>query len=448
MSEDSLERTVLANPKLFTSWEEEADEHPVCWWELFVDLVLALSCSVLSDTLNDDLNGANFGAFILLFTLFLSGVNEYGAFNSRFMDLSLQHSATLLLFLLGTAGMAANSYNFEYVQAFCLAVAIQRGALLLMEVSVYWKIPVTRNMLRQGIVFFALDVACGIVGYFTNHNIAIAMLATIAINGICTRFVVAITKIACFGQDMKKNFIPVHVDHSNERKGCVVMVILGESVVSSVLNYHVRRKTVIVKDEYLGALALTMLLLFCLGLIYYGVNPPRELHALKRGRVPALTFLLVHYCLFWSLLLIGVGIKQIMDVVFNEKDHIPFDHTILIFCAMSATLFSNLVLRLTHFAGRGSEGESYMHRMISLIWWCTFFLQCLFPAGCAVATAIWYPHGMPPFLVLGLLAGNVTTQVVLESCIIEYLMKTGYVPYHKRKTGTDEEHRGLIQDNE
>mmetsp|Transcript_31559 Transcript_31559/g.74421 ORF Transcript_31559/g.74421 Transcript_31559/m.74421 type:complete len:241 (+) Transcript_31559:211-933(+) len=134
-------RKLWSKPLLAADWHDEYEEKAASWWELFVDLLLVVTCSTVAEALEEDATSDGFIAFVTTFTLFFQGWNLYAQFCSRFIDNSLLHSFQLFLYLLATSSMVTNANGFEYSEHFALSALLQRCSLLLMYFTAGLQVP-------------------------------------------------------------------------------------------------------------------------------------------------------------------------------------------------------------------------------------------------------------------------------------------------------------------
>jgi low temperature requirement protein LtrA len=309
-------KRLWATPVLAAEWNEEYEEHSAAWWELFVDLLFVVTCSSVAEALEEDLSWDGLVAFVVTFTLFFEGWHHYAAFSSRFIDNSLIHSLELFLFLLATASMVTNTNGFEYIQSFAMSAIWQRIALLLMYITVFIQLPRARPF-----VLAWTSTMC--VTSVLLYTAATAKSATtsqqLAMLVAFWEGVLAIPWIGFVWSCVWRfEFIPLNIDHSAERFSCLVMVVLGESIVSALFDYHRRGLDPADTPKYLQAMALSLSLTFGFGLIYFAVQPPRVEHALRRSRFCGMGYLFGHLLLSTSLLAVGVGVKLAMRSILED----------------------------------------------------------------------------------------------------------------------------------
>lgn len=100
--------------------------------------------------------------------------------------------------------------------------------------------------------------------------------------------------------------LPLHVEHMSERLGQLIMLHLGEAVIgfaSSPLENTVPQFV---------AVALAAVLVWCLHLCYYHIEPDQHDHAYRQSRVRGLLFFYCHWPLAVSFLLTGTGLRLML----------------------------------------------------------------------------------------------------------------------------------------
>mmetsp|Transcript_23929 Transcript_23929/g.56933 ORF Transcript_23929/g.56933 Transcript_23929/m.56933 type:complete len:171 (+) Transcript_23929:198-710(+) len=110
-------RKLWSKPLLAADWHDEYEEKAASWWELFVDLLLVVTCSTVAEAVEEDATSDGFIAFVTTFTLFFQ------------------------LFLLATSSMVTNANGFEYSEHFALSALLQRCSLLLMYFTAGLQVP-------------------------------------------------------------------------------------------------------------------------------------------------------------------------------------------------------------------------------------------------------------------------------------------------------------------
>ena len=146
--------------------------------------------------------------------------------------------------------------------------------------------------------------------------------------------------------------IPINVPHIAERMGAFVLIILGETIIS-IMVQHVEATI----NGILTAYIITMsffLIVYCIGKLYFESQPTeyelhhhRKVHALSKSVWRARIYKWFHILLFFGLLGLGLGSK----ITIHELPHYHGDDKILVWlpgisCVVICVCIN--VIRLTH----------------------------------------------------------------------------------------------------
>mmetsp|Transcript_3014 Transcript_3014/g.5670 ORF Transcript_3014/g.5670 Transcript_3014/m.5670 type:complete len:470 (+) Transcript_3014:270-1679(+) len=415
-------RKLWSVPIVTAEWNTEYEERSADWWELFVDLIIVAAATNVADTLKEDMSWHGLVWFCIVFSLFFSGMNLYSQYTTRYLDTSLLHSFFLFLYLYGTAVMVVNA-NVEYARTFCVGMLIQRAAVCLMQGGVF--VLLARAKKHASIECFILltSMTAILIGRFvdTDRGYAVVLIFLAVWENFYYLFIVLFVRIK------HSELVPINIDHYADRLGAMVMVVLGESIVSAIINYNKlsesQRTT-----EYYEAMALTLLLTYAVGLIYFSLQPPRDLHALRRHSYSGIGFLLLHMVLAISLLAMGVGIKFIIDAVINpdsEESYLSRDQVWLFFGSLGIALISMILIRVLHFWGRPSPHDPPLMKQIKSGWWGGFFILMWTPLLCGYFTLKASPDAVDPFTMLGLAVTCVFGIGIIETIITHILVSMG-----------------------
>ena len=310
-----LVRTLFQKPTLCASADGEYEEKAAEWFELLLDLVLVAACAAIADALKEDLTADGFYTFTSSFGLVITGWHAYTRFTTRFNDSSLVHSALLFVFIFAFAGMSVSAGSATSQGIFVRAASLMRLSVVLMNLVVYLRLPAARSGLFVELTIGAAGITillCSLV--VPQFDARPFYVATLFFEG----FVQAEWTIRRAGllANTTKFVIRMNIDHANEREGCFVMIVLGESVLSAVLKMG--DKAVEKGWDYWVAMALTLLTIFCTALYYFDMRPPRAWHAMRRSRRGGTLFYWIHYLLQLSLLAMGVGLKFCFRALLGE----------------------------------------------------------------------------------------------------------------------------------
>eukprot|EP00281_Chroomonas_sp_CCMP1168_P026780 CAMPEP_0206252610 /NCGR_PEP_ID=MMETSP0047_2-20121206/22698_1 /ASSEMBLY_ACC=CAM_ASM_000192 /TAXON_ID=195065 /ORGANISM="Chroomonas mesostigmatica_cf, Strain CCMP1168" /LENGTH=291 /DNA_ID=CAMNT_0053678739 /DNA_START=158 /DNA_END=1029 /DNA_ORIENTATION=+ len=287
-------RKLWGAPLLAADWENlNYEEHQASWWELFVDLVLVVTCSTVAEKFEEDMIEGVSGClwpFLVTYAICFSGWVMYTTFSSRFIDNSLLHSVQLFIYLMATCYMVTNTSGFEFAQDFAWSAIVQRCSMLFMYLTLAIQVPKARNY-----CFWVCSLMLGGIAFLytaavTPDEEESGMFLKMAALWECILVYPIMYVLVRWSGRVK--LIALNIDHNTERMGCCVMVILGESVVSALINYH--KIDPVRTPIYLQAMGLSMCLTFALALIFFALKPPRHMHALRRSGLTGICFTIIH----------------------------------------------------------------------------------------------------------------------------------------------------------
>ncbi|OQS06567.1 hypothetical protein THRCLA_01388 [Thraustotheca clavata] len=395
-------------------WSGEYEEKSAEWFELFLDLIMVAACSNVADGLKEDLSFNGWVQFFVLCFMYSSSWHLYTHFNGRFSETSLLHYVFLYLLLIGLGGMVLAS---EPGARFTIGLILIRVALLCMNTSVYWSLPQAR---AKASMDMALDTAAIILFvcalYVDSHTFTLTVYALAAVQQ--TVFAIIFSQLSCLVQ----NRIPMNIDHVDEREGCMVMVALGESVVSAVINSRQIEQEL--PTRFYAAMQLSLLIIFSLAIFYFAAKPPREMHAMRRSVFTGFGYSVLHYFLLPTLLAIGVGTKLVSYSVLHS---LPLSSTALwiLFCSISLALLEMLLIRLMHYWGRQpAPTDPEPIRKIKFIWWGVCAFSPLFPL--IAAYILEAATGVDPIIALIVAASIIMVWLISETAVMHSLRCRGY----------------------
>uniref|UniRef100_A0A0G4FYW1 Uncharacterized protein n=1 Tax=Chromera velia CCMP2878 TaxID=1169474 RepID=A0A0G4FYW1_9ALVE len=420
-------RTLWSPPALYHDWDDEYEEMSSGWWELFTDLLLVVASSNIADLFKEDPDWRGLGRFVLQNLIFQGAWMHYTHHSSRFRDHSLFQSGLLFVYLTGMAAMVVHSSGFSSgeMAGFTAGDIIQKTALVFMFVNVAAHIP--RARVHATVSFFFMVVMIG--------NLAFALRAavTMAWGGSLTLWLwggtlfVDRVVVPILGSPLLagRRLVPINIDHIQDREGCYMMVVLGESVVSAALRYRSLPENS-VTGRYYAASLLSFLGTYGLALIYFHIKPSRELHAYRRSRWASFFYLQISQILLMGILGVGVGVKLAMAVVTGQEgEHttqMAPSHVWIYYGMLSLIFLALLCIRLLHFGGREPKPSDPppVHRL-KLIWWAliaSWWLPPLVAAGVLTGKG----EGRP-LVVLGFGTTYVLVVVTFETIITHFISK-------------------------
>ncbi|OQR93873.1 hypothetical protein ACHHYP_02129 [Achlya hypogyna] len=405
-------RTFYGSAELSADWTGEYEEKSAQWFELFLDLIMVAACSNVAEGFKDDLTVAGFLEFILLCLMYSSSWHLYTHFNARFSETSLLHYSFLYLLLMGLGSMVLAS---EPGYRFTIGLVSIRIAMVLMNSSVICSLPEARAKAR-------IDIALGVIAItlfisalvIDTHTWTIAVYLLTLVLETLAAFVVA----RCF----PGSFVAMNIDHVDEREGCMVMVALGESVVSAFIN----SRGADLPAHFYMATCLSLLVIFSLAIFYFATKPPRAMHAMRRSVYSGFAYSLMHYALLPTLLATGVGTKLVSEAVLKAT---PLSSNALwvLYGSISLALLEMLVIRLLHYWGRQpAPSDPIDVKRIKYAWWAICAVSPLCPLGIALIFEVANPRGVAPISALVGAAAVVLFWLVSETSVMHCLRVLGY----------------------
>lgn len=368
--------------------------------------------------------------YLLLYSFYWLLWNSYIMFTTRFDDQTLRHSSFLLLYVFGLAAMVVHTDELRSVRGFALGCIVSHVGLILM----FGAVSVHHERARPHVFTQVLLDALSIVGLAIAAAYSPTVLeesenppTSVVVALVLTSFVGLTFVMWSAPMVPPSHFIMINIDHISDRQGCMVMVMLGESIVSATVRY--RSLDVSSRSfDYYGSMALNTVLVFCLALLYYHMQPPREYHAARLSKKRGILAMYAHVGLFPSFLAVGVGVKLIVSTVTADDVTDRFLNSTqvwFIFGAVSLSLAFLLVIRLAHFAGKHpAPTDPPPVRRVKWIWWIVIAVSTFVPlvvaaglcAGSASDTC-----SVAPLHAAGGACGIVVALVLAENSITHYL---------------------------
>ncbi|OQR92444.1 hypothetical protein ACHHYP_03698 [Achlya hypogyna] len=405
-------RTFYGCATLSADWSGDYEEKSAGWFELFLDLIMVAACASVADALKEDVSVDGFAHFFCMSFLYVSCWQMYTLFNARYSETSLLHYAFLYLFLVGLGTMILAS---QPSQTFTLGFLCLRAALVSMKLSVYAALPRARCKLQIDI---ALQVAAMLL-LVLSLCFPSSWTLPLYLAGVGLEFIVNLGVVVF--RWFATTHIPINIDHMNEREGCLVMVAIGESVVSAVIN----SRGLTLTPRYFVAMHMSLLVIFSLAIFYFALQPPRKYHALRRSYAAGFAFSYLHFLLIPTLLVVGVGTKLVSHALLAGA---PLDTGAvwLFFGAISAAMAQMLVIRLLHFGGRQpSAQDPPCVKRIKYAWWGLFVVwPILFLLAAAALTRD--TSTVDPLVALGVADAAVFVWLLSETAIMHALATSGH----------------------
>lgn len=404
-----ISRKLFGAPVLSQDWDTESEETGAAYWELFLDLLLVAAATATADGFKEQLNLAGVAEFCAVYYIFVNGWLLYTHhITTRFSDGTLLHSFNLFVFLLGFAYSVVNA-GFETAASFSRGAILQRFAILVMLANIYSFLPRARDF-------------CIVFGVHILIAIAVLMLPALwpDMAPICWWIVVVMESTIELTSPYFLSgsaLIPVNIEHTKERLGSIVLIMLGETVVSATILYReLRDKTGNENEQQFNlVLGLAFLLVFMFTLLYFHMQPSPQDHALRRSRLHGGLLLFVTRILGLSLLAVGVSVKLVVISVANH-DTLPVFASRLLGLSVGSALATMFFTRILHYGGRMPRSlDPPRVKMIMWCWWATLFGTVMIPF--ATAWLQWND----PVHVLAFYASLLLGMTVVESTITHFL---------------------------
>jgi low temperature requirement protein LtrA len=324
---------------------------------------MVAAASSMADNLKEDQTWQGVVEFTTLYMVMVKGWLLYTHhYTSRFEESSLLHTFVLFFFLLGMASSNVNA-GYDTARMFSLSVVLQRVALLCMLVP----------------IMFCLERAryfCAVYSSVVAGSTLLFFVAAI----LPDRAPILWAVIACSEHFLEfwvphfipgDKLVPVNIDHTQDRLGVLVMVMLGETVISATITYRELDHHSNAGDgsRYYVVLMLSFLLIFMFMQLFFNAQPAPKDSALRRSRTLGSILVILNKTLGLTLLLIGVSIKIAVEAVTEGEDLNRFAaHLLCIGVGFSMLII--LGMRACHYGGKlpRPTDPPYVQRLM-VIWW-------------------------------------------------------------------------------
>ncbi|KAH9151735.1 hypothetical protein LEN26_003806 [Aphanomyces euteiches] len=406
----------MSHPSLSADRSGEYEEKSAEWFELFLDLIMVAACSSISEKLRDDLSFHGFLYFSLLATLFTMTWMLYTSFHARFNEKSLLHYLFLYIWLVGLGGMVLAG---KPGPTFTFGLLLVRIAQLFMRATMYIMLPRTRHKICVHILVGLVSVATLYLSLYLPPSWTIpCYLIAIAVEAVGP---LAIPPWVRWYRAIYFERIPMNIDHYKERMGSLVMLTLGEAILSAIIGF---KDPSLLTVRYFIMMELALLVLFSMAMFYFAMQPLREFHALRRSLALGTAFTYLHIVLFPALLAMGVSLKFITNSVLKNES-LDSTHVAWLFGSISASMFIMLLIRLTHFGGRrpAPSDPEHMKRITNAnVWWTLVGFAPLVPIVCAWLLHKYSRDSINPISALVLAAGFNLVFTIIETLVMNVLV--------------------------
>jgi low temperature requirement protein LtrA len=372
-------RRLIGTTILLQDWDRENEEPGEAqYWELFLDLLLVAAASAVAEGLQEDptwLPGVS--NFILLYLLVVNGWMLYTFhITTRFEDGSFLHSVILFVYVVGFAVTITNA-SVEETSIWALAVGalVQRLAIFVMMVIIYLDLPRARPF-------------C--VSFLRHLSVAMLCLAFAALwRSVAWLWAATLVETtlevfqAFFSGLTRQQVVPLDIEHGKDRLGVLLLIMLGETVISSTIEYRRLARAHEIDDyaAYYWVLFWALVLVFFYNQLYFCMNPPIQQHAYRRSKGRGVALHLVHKAMCGSVLAVGTAVKLSIEAVVRREELTDFAVR-LWSCSVGCSVLFLFGLRLIHYAGiypTGLEPPDAIRLMY--VWWGVIAAAALMPFG-------------------------------------------------------------------
>lgn len=343
---------------------------------------------------------------------------------NRYSDTdTLLHSFMLFFYVLGVSYMTVNATGFRYAFQFCIGLIITKLSLFIMSLWVILmnskarKLQLVEMMFLHGPSIFL----CGVALIPDNAVAYKVLLSMAAVSPII--YIIALTgSCQCFPR-IRKDIITLNIDHVSDRMNDFIMLIIGEVMVSALINYHsvqARSNT----THILAAMSMCMVLIYSMALLVYHAQPRRESHALRRSFIFGGFYFELSSYLAGGLLLVSVGVKHVIETVAQGDGGLSTSSLWILCAGVALSMWCMMLLRLMHFWKYKLFCGSHVSRprlWVGNAWWATVTTAWMVPILVAVLLNIF---GANPFVTIGILAGFILMNVLLETMFADVLTRT------------------------
>ena len=338
-------KVLFMQPRLIVDWSKwhDAEESlEVQWSELFMDLVMVAAVLKLGNIFAADITIAQTVIICLHYSLLWTTWNAVNIYTTRFAQRDLVnalyyflHGACLLGMTVEFDGSISHTRHGE--RGFIIFLILSRVILSIMYYVVAHYLARARKVSYIIILSYVISFSLYLLSLFVSHPAAVASLWFL---GIVVEFAFAI-----YSSSIKEK-LPVSNDHYSERLGLLVIIMLGEGVLSIVLNDSAQGSGSSASFFYM--LFSAFLLLSLLQLLYFDSMPHADdPHALKNGGIlRGYTFSICHLVLGASLLCVSVGLKKMLSHL--DKDPLYDSEIALVSYSLFVTLVMLSTIRLCH----------------------------------------------------------------------------------------------------
>lgn len=174
--------------------------------------------------------------------------------------------------------------------------------------------------------------------------------------------------------------MPLHVEHTSERVGLVMMIFLGECIAAILLQPLAKTAA-----QYVG-IALSAIIVWSLHLLYYHTHPEPDDHALRIKVWRGISWNYLHWLLGMGFLLTGAGLKIVLQayvpVKYGGTDGMLAEGAWILCICYAASLHIMTLIRSAHYMKFDLDNEKNVYNIgaklginhLFITWWSVAYL--------------------------------------------------------------------------
>lgn len=418
-------RLLYGVPQQAADYDEEYDERAAQWFELFVDLILVVAWTNVTDALYDSEHGIVRSLFLfwLSVNLVQAAWLKYMEYQTRFIDESFVHTLQLFVFILGLAGMAIHVGDPEAATEFTVSMLMQKIPVIGMCASTaFFSKRARQHMTCKACILAVSASICAVVVYMQPRAykpfVLCAWTLVIALEVPSTMYI-RLLIVGVVGSHRAK-MVPINIDHVVDRTNAFIMITLGESLLSSMLKYGSLPAEARTSKLY-ACMAFVLVISFSIGLLYYNIQPPRHESAFRRSAVRGLLVYYTTFTLAPAILLVSVGVKYCMHAAVAAEGQVTSAETWMLYVSIALVLHLIFWLRVGHYWGvEPQQSDPSVVKKVKYLWWAVFAAWPIVPL-CIAAVAVKHIF-VDPAWNLGVAAGAVVGLVLAETSLTTLLV--------------------------
>jgi low temperature requirement protein LtrA len=370
-------RKLIGPPILLQDWDVFAEEGAAKYWELFLDLLMVAAASAVADGLKEDPTSHGLNDFAIVYFLFVNGWMFYVHVTTRFEDGTFLHAMFLFVFILGNAICIVNADLETSASALAFGALLQRIAILLMLFSIHLCIPRAQTFSKKmGSVILLEAIVLTLVTLIGNDQQALTHFLFWVANCIGLS-----SELYLSHAMTREELVPINIEHTKDRLGVLLLVMLGETVISTTIEYRTLTEAEEIHEYrgYYWVLFWALVLVFFYTLLYFAMSPPPAFHAIRRSKLHGSALFLFHKFMCGSVLAVGAAVKLTIEAVIMKEELSDFAVQ-LWSVSVGCSLLFLFGMRLLHYSGvipTGSEPPHVIRLMKT--WWAMFALCTLLP---------------------------------------------------------------------